>query len=326
MTILFIIALAVVPAVTGRAALRLLKKEKSPAVWESYIIGVLLCILTGEALHVGTVFLHWPFHRFSLIYGSLLVVLFVLALFINATAYWREKKTGTGRRERNRPAEKKPGPWAAAFFILVLFQCIFHIVMHKPDMQYDVSLEQVTTMLSTDTVYQINPMTGQPFETGMPMRLKVLALPSIYAALSDWFRLDAQTVVYNWIPVFVLILSYMTLFGWAGYLYPQKTGRQERFLFFAALLLQFGNYAVMMLGYGLFHMGYRGETFCAGILYPYLLLQCLQKKKLAALLCLIAEVGLVWTWYGLGAGLLICLVSACLFLLPKAIKGRRKAA
>ncbi len=325
MTILFIAAIVTVPVVIGDAALRVcLMKGKKPAVWEGYIIGTLICILLGEVLHLCTVFLHWPFRRFFLSYAIALVA--VVAASAVATIVEKRKNHNQNGKTSIRGNQKKNAYlWVLALCAIILFQCIFHIVMHVPDVQWDVTIENVTTMLHTDTVYQLNPLTGQSYEVGMPMRLKILALPSIYAACCKWFHVNPQVVVYNLVPIFVLILSYLVLFGWARYLYPEKEKQQRNFMLFAALLLQFGNYAVMTLGYGLFHMGFRGEVICAGILYPYILLMCLQKRKWSVLLCLIVEIGMVWTWYGLGGGLLICMVTLFSCFLSKAVKERRKA-
>lgn len=327
MTILFIAMIAVVPAIIGREALILcFQRKKKPEIWESYIMGTLLCILMGEAVHLCTVFLHWPFHRFCRLYGILLGTAFVLAALPAVSGRWKKGKKQVQKGRESTAASGVAKLWLLGLGAIILFQCIFHIVMHTPDIQFDITLENVTDMLASDTVYQRNPLTGQAYEMGMPMRLKILALPSIYAAFCRWFSLDAQTVVYNLIPMFVLILSYMVLFGWARYFYPKQEEKQRLFLFFAAALLQFGNYAVMTVSYGLFHMGYRGEVFCIGVLYPYLLLLCLKKRKLSVLLCLIAEIGLVWTWYGLGAGVLIVLITVISFLLSKAVDERRKKA
>lgn len=327
MIILFVILLVTVPVFVGRAVLRLCyRKEQFPEVWESYIVGTFSCILLGEALHLCTLFLHWPFCRFALWYGIVLTAAFVLSA---GAAVWEaagKRKKRTNRVGKNRPGRNKPDVRMLVLAFIVILQCFFFIVMHMPDNRFDITAETVSTMLETDTVYQLNPMTGRAYEVGMPMRIKILALPSIYAAVCKWFHLEPQTVVYSLIPMFVLVLSYFTFFGWARFLYPALEKKQHRFMLFAALLLQFGNYAAVTLGYGLFHMGYRGEILCAGVLYPYLLLLCLRRRKLPLLICLAAEIGMVWTWYGLGGGLFLCLVTTAVLFLSDRWKRRRGTA
>lgn len=87
-------------------------------------------------------------------------------------------------------------------------------------------------------------------------------------------------------------------------------------MFFVVLLYQFGCYAASMDGYALFFAGYTGAGIRAGIILPYALLCCLQGKWKSVILCILAEVCVVWTLYGLGYTVVIVAV----FLLLKGIR------
>lgn len=324
MALLFILTMIIVPLTIGGAVSCFFPGKGKNAGWgESYVLGVLFCILTGEAVHLGALFTGQPFHIFSAVYGIALGVGFLTALIFSGIRFAKKKKNPFCKF---RKPERTEGLWMLLTGILILSQCVFHIFLHTADMTYDIVPETVSTMLSSDTIYEINPMTGSAYRSGMPMRLKILALPGIYAAFCRWFRLSPQLVVHEIVPVFVLILNYTVLAEWGRYFYPEKKKQRILFLLIAALLLQFGNYAAETASYGLFHMGYRGEVFCLCVLYPYLLLKCLKREKRAVVLCLIAEAGLVWTLYGLGAGVLICATVGLSSLIVKMTDGRRKTA
>lgn len=72
-----------------------------------------------------------------------------------------------------------------------------------------------------------------------------------------------------------------------------------------------------MDGFSLLYCGYRGVTVRNLVLIPYVFSLGLRKRWKTVLLCILAEACIVWTLYGLGAGLL---TAAGLFL---AERGRR---
>ena len=65
-------------------------------------------------------------------------------------------------------------------------------------------------------------------------------------------------------------------------------------------------------GFNLLCCGWRGVTIRNLVLLPWLFSLCLRGKRFGILLCLAAEVCLVWTLYGLGVcavvavGMLLC--------------------
>ena len=62
----------------------------------------------------------------------------------------------------------------------------------------------------------------------------------------------------------------------------------------------------MVDGFGVLHSGFRGTVIRNVVLMPYLLSLCLRRRWLAVLLCIAAEVCIVWTLYGAG----ICLLTS----------------
>jgi len=89
------------------------------------------------------------------------------------------------------------------------------------------------------------------------------------------------------------------------------------FLLLVALLFLFGNYQYGLDGFGVQFAGGRGETIRAVILIPYVISAVLRRKWYLVGLCIIVEACIVWTFYGMGA----CLLVAAGMLLVQNVPG-----
>lgn len=184
----------------------------------------------------------------------------------------------------------------------------------------DMTAETVNTMLTTNTMYQINPMTGQQYVQGIPMRLKMLCLTTLYAILCNLFRCDATELVWHVIPVFTLLGCYLAFYNVAESLFGKDRKKRSVFMIVVALLLWVGDYAYGMDGFGLQYAGFRGVSIRMLILLPYTVSMVLRKKWQSVCLCVLAEACIVWTTYGLG----MCLLVAAGLLFAEVVCARRK--
>ena len=91
-------------------------------------------------------------------------------------------------------------------------------------------------------------------------------------------------------------------------------------LILVAVLIWCGDYMVSMDGFQLMHCGYRGTAIRNGILVPFALSMCLQKKWKSAVLAILAEACIVWTLYGMG----VCLLMTVIMLVLSLTAGRRE--
>ena len=271
---------------------------------EKLIEGSLIVIGLAEAAHLAALFLKLPLQTCAWI----MAVLFILAL-VAAVCPWVIRRITQSKRDK----EKKEAGGKRLFKLfrlypvlfviigaLILFQLIWNYRMQVPYTAGDITVETVQTMLAANGIYTVNPMTGQAFTAGMPIRLQILVLPTLYAVLCRLTGIPAPLMCYGIIPCIVLLLSYLVYGRWAAYLFPKEGKKQTLFLLFVALVYQLGCYNGAMDGFHLFFGGYRGMAVRAGIILPYALLCTLQKKWKGVILCLLAEICVVWTFYGAG--------------------------
>lgn len=204
-----------------------------------------------------------------------------------------------------------------AFAIIILVQIFYIIIGGRVHVAGDMTLETVETILSSDTVYQINPMTGLAYELGMPLRLKVLCLSTMYAIICRMLSLPAMTVVWVIMPVIHLLLCYIAYLSLADTLFGKDRLKKALFMLLIAILISFGDYAPGMEGFGLLYAGFKGTSVRMAILVPYIISAILRKRWICVLLCILAEACIVWTLYGMGA----CILLTAIFILIDLLLG-----
>ncbi|MBQ7782209.1 MAG: hypothetical protein IJ405_09325 [Lachnospiraceae bacterium] len=298
------------------------------SIADKIIISIILVLGLAEVAHLAALFLHLSFSMCAVVFT---VLLLGLALFgiVKFVLEHRKVKNVKGSIAEKTGTPAKTLLYLYPFWILltgglIVFQIIWNYWMHIPYISNDITAETVQTMLCSDSIYNINPLTGQAFTAGMPMRLKILVLPTLCAVFCKWTGLSVITVCYSIIPMIILLLSYLVYSRWAVYLFPNEGRKQVLFMFFVAVIYQFGCYSSVMDSFLLFFRGGHGETLRTCVLLPYALLCCLQKDWKKAVLCVLAEACVVWTFYGLGWTALTIGVVCGISLIKTMIDRRKK--
>lgn len=318
MVVILWVILSAVPFFIGTAISRCLygkEYEKTCTKAENYIHG--LCGLIGVAAvaHVASVFLHFTVKQMAIILwgGTLFLCAASLVYFILAQRK-REKKSQFSVAE---PSGTAAQLMIGALVLSVIFQII--IIMTE-DVSYrdgDMTIETVQTFLTQNGIYQSNPLTGQPYVGGIPLRLKILCLPGLYASVCSLTGIDVGQFVGGMWPVVVLLGSYMAYGSLAKVLFPKDKIARLLMLLLVSGLFWMGDYMLTMDGFQLLHCGYRGTAIRNGILVPFTLCMCLKRKWAGAVLAILAEACIVWTLYGLG----VCFFVTVLMLLVQLVSG-----
>lgn len=310
----------------------ILRHEKT---FDAVLTGICIEIGLTEAAHLMAVFLKWSLTKTSIVWAIVTFVFWIVLIALLLVRWYPDRqgkaKNKTHEKEKIRkrltsePYSTLQQGLVVAFFFSVLLQMIFIWTEQGLALLGDMTIETVQSFLVSDGIYTLNPLTGQPYQMGLPFRLEILCLPTLYAVLCKLFAITPELLVWRIIPVVVLAVSYLAYYQLAWLLFQKDRTKRCLFLLMVSAILWFGDYMAEMDGFQLLHCGYRGTAIRAGILIPCTIYMCLKKKWVSAMLCILAEACIVWTFYGLGACLL---VTAVLFLLPvleRTIRGRRKA-
>ena len=251
-----------------------------------FVVFLLIALIgAAEGAHLYAVLLHRAFSQCVPVFIAAAVAFLAL---LCGYFLWCKKREGAVTGDRVKFSRKEKF-LLLLFGALVLSQILFVASGTWVYLKVDMTVETVGSFLETNAVYSVNPMTGGAYQGGIPMRLKVLCLPTLYGVLSRITGIRPEYLVWQIIPAFTL------LFAYAAY------------------------------SSGILYAGWRGVTLRNMILIPYALSLCLRKKYFLALACLAAEACIVWTLYGLGASLIVVAGVTLTNLLCRRFEAGREA-
>lgn len=297
------------------------------------ITGEAIFIGLAEAVHLAGVVFGFSFSRCALLLGAGIAAAVAaggITLFLLRRRRKEKDGSGTGLAGKWRAASGGEKILYGIFSFLFLSQLIFLCVGNTVYRGGDMTVETVGSFLTADAIYQVNPMTGAPYALGIPSRLKILCLPTLYGSICKWTGLSPAAVVWRGVPIVILCSCYAAFGLLAQSLFPEN-GEQGRgikrtvFMTIVSLLLWAGAYQNGMDGFNLLCCGWRGVTIRNVVLLPWLLSLCLRRNWGMAVLCILAEACIVWTLYGCGACLFMAAGMAVLQFLDRRFWGKGKA-
>ena len=283
--------------------------------------GSLIIIGLAEIAHLAGCLLGWSFLSVTdlLLAEIVIVVLAVLAAKwistrrVKKTAAMKYNETrsklsenGTESGDAQNGTEKKI-TWVlnGILTFLILLQLLRIVTGDRAWLTGDMTLETVNTFLAENAIYSVNPLTGSAYASGLPFRLKILCLPTLYGVISRFSGIAPEVVVYRLIPCITLLLGYFAYGRLGKAIFEGDSIKIRTFLLLVGILFCTGAYMPGVDGFDLFYGGFRGVTIRAIVLVPYLIACLMDRKYFGVVLCILAEACMVWTLYGAGVCLLI---------------------
>ncbi len=317
---LFLAGMILLSLILGTGILGVLYGKESRKLYmaDRLLAGFMGMLGLAEAAHLAAVFLGRSFSD-----ALLLFVIGMAALSVFAAGMWLWLRSFGRVSVLPRSKGAEVTPFTAAVFLVFALAVIYQIVtVTAGDSVYrtgDMTVETVQSFLKTDAIYSVNPLTGRAYESGVPLRIRIIGLPTLYGMLCRIFGLGAVELVWRLMPLITLLMSYQAFWLLARIFFADKKEGQKRLLFmaFVAVVFCVGDYLYGMDGFGLLYCGFRGVTLRGLVCLPYAFGAALRHKWKLAGLCILAEACVVWTLYGMGACLLVVLGMAILRLWRK---------
>lgn len=312
---LFLAGMIFFSLLLGTGVLGVLYGSESRKLYQAdrLLAGFIVMLGLAEAVHLAAVFLGRSFSD-----AVALFVVGMMALSVFSMGIWIWLRTSGKERRVSSRKGAEVTPLVAGLFLVFALSVIYQIVtVTSGDSVYrtgDMTVETVESFLSTDVIYSVNPLTGRAYEGGVPLRIRIIGLPSLYGMLCRVFGLEATELVWRLMPLFTLLMSYLAFWLLARIFFAEKKDGHKRLLFMALVAVVFcvGDYLYGMDGFGILYCGFRGVTLRGAVFLPYVFGTALRHRWKLAGLCILAEVCVVWTLYGMGACLVVILGMAAL--------------
>jgi hypothetical protein len=305
--------MVLIPYICGRGLIEILcgtPKGEEHKQTDFLLTGVLISVGLTEAAHLFGVFGHTSVHVAMTLMGACFAAetLIGLATMLFAHKKAQKKETATLSPYESGAREIARNDIYTGFLAIVIFIICFIIIQVNNNIYLDgdMTVETVNSFIGTDSFYTVNPLTGSAYVLGIPTRLKILCLPSLYTFFSETFHISPTLLVWRIVPAFVLICSAAAYYNLSCTLFKNDSGKRYMFMLLVGVIMLIGNYMYGIDGFMALESGFRGTAFRNLVLVPYTLSLTLRKKWLRVLLCIIAEACVAWTLYGAG----VCLITA----------------
>ena len=265
MDILGVLLIFIMPYLAGYVCKEITRQKEMSQI-ETYLTGFFLLFLVQGLVFGAGVFAGRDFEtacRFMNGAQGLIVVLFLVFGAIRLMPAHR----GHIKREPFRKEEKILLGITLFLFALVLAK-IFYSTEALRD---DAVLETVRTTLSTGTMFQYQPLTGQKMELGMIISKKIITLPLYDAYLVNLTGIEPSVLLYDVLTVQTLVAVYLSTLLLVSRIYEKARRKSILFAMFLGMLLLSGDYFKETLSYHIVYNGYLGMTICMAVILPYLL-------------------------------------------------------
>ena len=311
--------LLLIPFLLGLGIMTIVYRKKTECflgLSDCYLIGMIACIGISFVVHIFGYLSDMSLRR---------VGVFLLVSLLGITTIGAGiGLNGLRKRKQNYLIRPNGGPmWKGLplVFLSILLVQLLYVFCRKPlIVTGDITLETVQSFLAEDGIYRVLPLTGMPSESGVPFRYGILCLPTVYAVLAQGFHLEPELVVCHMVPVVMLGATYFayerlgeSLFG------VEQRKKKYWFLILVSLILFFSEGSVFLDGYSALHSGYLGSSIRNLILVPYTFSAMLDRRYWKAVLCILAELCIAWTFWGLGVCVAVTLGMLILDLLERKV-------
>ena len=316
----------------GNALITVVDAKRSAREWfleDRVVAGIFMLIGLAEGAYLAAMMRGQSVSAFTKYYGILLIAAGVVSCLVMPVFAWIGKKRGWPGRQGSslspvKNLERKEWIVIVLFLALLLTQVLMILLGTSVFLEYDETLETVVSFLKTDRFYEVNPLTGQAYEQGMPMRLKILCLPALLTFLAKITQADPELVTWHVFPVITLLGAYLAYVSLARILFPGKRFQRCFFMLIMALLIFVSDCAYGAEGFGLLHAGFQGSAIRGAVMMPWVFGLCIRRKWRLVPLVILAEACIVWTLYGLGMSALAAVTFLACTWLRKLLQRRKE--
>ncbi|MBP5701760.1 MAG: hypothetical protein J6W85_04885 [Lachnospiraceae bacterium] len=158
--------------------------------------------------------------------------------------------------------------WGIIGFLLFVFMMVMSFFMTYTDGDDAYYVTTAAEAVFSDTMYAKNPYSGTG--TISSFRYKAAPYPLWLALLSGASGIHPTALAHTFFPWTMILLSFSVFFLMARNLFGGDTKKRGMFLFFASVLIMFGDYSIYPAENFLLARARQGKAALAAFVLPYL--------------------------------------------------------
>lgn len=244
-------------------------------IGRSCLVGTFFLLLVWEAVVLLFDYFGLGFELTKRVYSAILCGIFIISLFVN-------RKFLVAFIDEERIINKRT--------IFVILGCLlaeglcYYFV--NPDISEDMTVETINTIITTNSPFGYNPLTGKALESSLGFVEKVGMFPVFYAYVKSLFGTHSMTMVYRIMPLWTVCLEFLVFSLWSDMLFDKDENKKTKAPLFIAgvtLLNILGAFSRHSLFYYITLRGFSGESVFYAVIVPYIIYESFygfnEKKK-----------------------------------------------
>ena len=273
------------------------------------VTGLWVILGCAEAAHLLTLMTDQSLQTYNLLCG--IFVLTGVLVYAGILTWWKRKAPKLESKKAKRKVT-----WQGVLFVVLAVLTLVHFLRgYVPDLE-DAVYEITIGNVESGRIMEVHPFLGQTGGSGMPLRMKILGLSSLYSSLITISQQSTYMIICKVVPIVVWSCTMLVYWAFGEKLFPEDRGKRRLFLSLIAFFFLITSKSTGLAGYRLFFAGFSGETIRGVLLIPYALYVSWQRKWILAVLAIVAEACLVWTTWGIGycTVIVVCMLIVHLWM------------
>ncbi len=300
-----LLALGIVPVLTGAAFSFKLKTEYRKGLTFNYTVGILVMLAVMQLYSVPFTLLQCSFTSLVILYSGTLALFCVFSL-LRRRRYLAKLFQNAGSLIKR--ADKKWFLLVALIYLPVIALSFFTPYIYGDDKTY---LTMVNDIAASDTLYMIDTATGEPI-TWVSAKYALSSYWTFLAWLVKITGIHTLILCKTILAFFIAPISYAVQGLLFSFLFRSNERKMLAAMFFLNLLQLFGCFSIYSVSYRLYTWIWQSKAFLAIIVIPFLFYYCnlIFEKKCAPreYLCLSVFITAACSTTLTGAGLAVLMV------------------
>ena len=182
---------------------------------------------------------------------------------------WIIEKKRDGLKSAVKKGFDKPTVFGILAFLVLIFMIVMSFVMTYTDGDDAFYVTIAADAASSDSLYAKNPYTG--FATTLLFRYIFAPFPLWLSLIARITGLGTAALAHSFFPWSMILLSFAVLYILADKVTEGDTKKRGTFMFFASLLVLFGDYSIYSASNFLLARSRQGKAALATFVMPFIL-------------------------------------------------------